>query len=296
MLSLAVALPSVAQTPGRTRDVASRLARVTGGLSVTAAQQQQIDALAARYATPQPGDSWRLAADVAAVLTPQQIDGLRTAGEARRSDAQRGDRTRAERRERGTRAGRRDGARLGRAGDGRAERPAGLTEAQREQMRTTRQAQRAEMQALVERFRGGALSDAAFTAERDALRARHRAATDAALTPEQRQARATAEQRRAAAEQARVQALRLTDAQQRALEALRLERLRTSPARTERGARPSDAEREAMRSRAAAMRTRADEILTPEQRAVVAVHRALGGGMHGTRSGDRRRPGGSVDR
>ena len=296
-LFLVVALPSVAQ-----RDVSSRLSRVTGALSVTPDQQQRLDAVAARYATQAPGDDWRLAADVAAVLTPQQIEQLRAAGETRRGERAAGRSGRAgERRGRGMRPGRDgEGARTGRG-----ER-AGLTDAQREQMRTMRQAHRSEMEALVARFRSGSLTDAAFVSERDALRARHRASADAALSPEQRQRRATMEQRRAAAEQARAQALGLTDAQQRAFEALRLEQLRTSPARTDRAARPSDADREAMGARRSEMRTRAEQILTPEQRAVVAVHRALGGmrghamrGERGPRAGergDRRRPGRAADR
>ncbi|HEX9953392.1 MAG TPA: hypothetical protein VGB53_16595, partial [Rubricoccaceae bacterium] len=104
---------------------------------------------------------------------------------------------------------------------------------------------------------------------------------DAARTPEQRQRATEMRSRREAAEAARVRALGLTSAQQDALRALWAEtRPEATPGRPAPGtARPSADERqrlmESRRTEQDARRARVETILTPQQRATIAVHAAL---------------------
>ncbi len=261
-LTAALAVPAFAQPrlSSDRPDAAARIARATDGLALSTDQRQRLDAVASRHATDTPGASWALAAEVAGVLTPAQTAQLQQAGASRRES-------------RGARDERPDGA-------------ARLTEAQRDALREAMEGTRPQMDALVERFRSGAVTPEALRAERERLAAERRVRVDALLTPEQRQARAAMEARREADRTARVQALGLTAQQQSAMEALALERIRTAPPRGERSVAPTDPDRSARRAAMEQTRDRAEAILTPEQRAIMAVHRALGGDRMHRRGGD----------
>lgn len=293
-LGLVAVLPTADAQPARPApDVAARLSRVTSGLALTPDQQTRLDALASRT-TAEPGASWSLASDLKAILTPAQIARLQQASAARRADGDRADRSGGRRGDRaqGSRRGDRRGDRAQRGDQDRAaERPDRPTTEQRAAMREIAEAFRPRQEALVERFRSGTLTAAQFTSQREALRTERDARIDAALTPEQRAARAEREARREAATAAREAALGLTPSQKEALQALKLERLRTAPARTERparGERPTSEDRAARQ--AEAMREQAAAILTPDQQALVALHRAVAGGrgQRGRRGGQRR--------
>lgn len=113
-------------------------------------------------------------------------------------------------------------------------------------------------------------------------------------TPEQRQKAAEARTRREAAEAARVRALGLTAQQQAELREIAAERVRLAPPRlASDAARPSRddvrARMEAARPAREALRTRAEAVLTPEQKATVAIHNALTHGRRPEASARRRR-------
>lgn len=288
LAALTLAAPAMAQPARRGPDVSARLTRITEGLALTPDQQARLAGLAARTTASEPGASWALAADLKALLTPSQIVQLQQARSARRADADRAGRSR-DGRPRGRRADRPDGARRGDRRE--ARRPDRPTSEQRTAVREIAEAFRPRQEALVERFRSGALSASQFVSQREALRADREAQIDAALTPEQRAARAEQRVRREAAKEAREAALGLTSEQQEALQAIALERLRTPPQRPARGERPTPEQREAVRTQrraqAEAMREQMDAILTPDQQAIVTLHHALTGGR-GHRGGARR--------
>ena len=293
-----------AQPADRARpDVSARIDRATSGLDLSADQRSRLGDLADDYADPGAGDLWRLSADVAAVLTDAQIDQLREAQIARRSDrrearperGRRGDRSRRPR-------GRRRGARRGDEAVAEGRRGVHrMSGEQREAVRAIVQDVRPQAEALVERFRAGDLSDEAFLSEVRELREAAAARLGAALPTEaaDRMAQATARHEEATA--AREEALGLTAAQKDAYQARALDRLHEGRRRPD--MRPyldaeghldrqafreaMRAQREAARSEREARREQAAQILTDEQQDIVAVHRALAGrhGMRGRRGG-----------
>lgn len=268
-------------------DLAARLQRATSGLDLSAEQQEALQALASRYADADPADLWQAAAEVNDVLTDAQVAQLREAQEARRGERREGrdERTRQPRRAQTHRA-----LRDGRGQRLRGERPR-LTDEQRQSLRDARNAQREQMQALVQQLRDGEISDDAFVARSEALREQAAEELRSVLPAEQRERLAEAEARREAAEAAREAALDLTDAQKEAFQALALDRIRSAPerpdlrpylddeGRLDREALRADQRdrREAQRERREAARDEAADILTDEQEAIVALHRAIAG-------------------
>jgi Spy/CpxP family protein refolding chaperone len=232
-----------------------RIARATADLPLTADQQSRIDAVASRYASLQPGDSWRLAAELEAILTDEQVGSL----------AEKRAACHAERRDAGEEGSRHRGKAKHRAK--KVAHHLDLTEAQREQMKAQRQATRAEHEALREGLQSGAITAEQFTARVAALREQARADFESRLTPEQRQRVVDAEAQREAMQTAREAALRITPQQKAAFEAARVEAARSG----ERGT----------------MRGEQAEILTEDQQQIIAVHRALAHRGHHGRRGDR---------
>ena len=286
-------------------DLSDRLQRVTSRLDLSADQQSALDALAERYGDADPAALWQAAAEVESILTDAQIAQLRAGREGRRADRgeARGDRPRGDREtrgRRGDRAQRPDGPRGERS---RAERPQ-LTDEQREALREAHTAQREQMQALAEQLRNGEIADDDFVARSRALREQAEAQRRAALPAEQQERMAEMEAHREAAEAARESALGLTESQKEALQTLALDRIRSAPERPD--LRPfldedgqldrnalREAQREQWEARRAereALRERADTILTDQQKAIVAVHRALAGGERGREMDRRVRP------
>lgn len=266
--ALLLSLPAAAQRTPPT--AAERVERLAERLDISGDQRAELDALAARHADAQPGASWSLAADLADVLSDEQVAALRSErGERRRG-------RRGEMRRRG-----RDGARgASRRGADR------LPEETRERMRGLRDEARAERRALVERFRSGALDAAAFEAERRELRDATRARMAALLPAELQSRHSERAQRRELQRAARADALGLTAEQQQRLRALRLDALRSAPARPDRDALREmsrderRALRDAHRDARRAQRDAAADVLTERQREVLAIHRALAG-RHG---------------
>ena len=265
-LAALVAMPALAQSARTAPDASAQIARATAGLDLSADQRAQLDAVASRYATPAPGDSWRLAADVARVLTPAQIQQMQAAPAQRR----------AERTSDAPRARRAEGLQADRP---RGMRPEGARRADAPAVREAMRPQAEALRALLERRRSGAITEAEFTAERDRLRA----AMEASLTPEQRAARDERQARGRAEREARAAVLGLTADQETAVR----EQMRGAM-------RPADRDAvdpAARRAQIAEMRTRLESIYTPEQRAVMAVHRALMSGPRGMRMHDGARRG-----
>ena len=275
-----------------------RLSQTFSDLDLSTQQRADLDAIGGRYDAPDRAALWQIAADVEDVLTADQVRQLREHQQARRDEAREafGDRdgrramrgrrgargARAARAGRGMRAGR--GSRAGRDGATRD-----LTEAQRDALRAVRSEHREAMTALTERFREGDLSDEAYLSQREALRERAQQARLAALPAEARARHAEAQARRDAVHTAREQALGLTDAQEDAIQSLRLDRVREAPGRPDLrpyldadGRLDRSALREAQRAQRTDRRAERDaqreqmaDILTDEQQAVVAIHRAL---------------------
>ena len=281
LAALTLAGPALAQDGARRTppDVSARIASLGTRLNVTADQQARLDAVAARYrGQTDEAATWAAAAEVQAILTDAQTSALR-ARPARAVRPERGAESRSDVRRR---AGRRASARPDRA-------EAAPRDPQSSERRAAGRALRNEFapraQALRDDLRAGRITDAEFATRSQALRAEIEARSDAARTPEQRQQVAERRARREAGEAARVRALGLTAQQRGALQALNAERVRT--AQPERGtARPDAARRprtEAGRATRDTVRARAAEILTPQQEAIMAVHRALTGGGRGHR-------------
>ena len=251
-LLAAFGAPALQAQAGREAPSAQqRIARATAGLDLTADQQAKLSALADRYTFDEPGASWRLAADVEAILTDAQVQSLaskRAAHRARRAEQ-------PERSERGARRGPRGehGEKGGRHGA-----PAGrldLTDDQREQVKEGRAAMRQEHEALRAQRQSGAITAEQYAQRSEALREKAKATFASVLTAEQRQTMQEAEARREAERAAREAVLQITPAQKAAFEAARAEAARSG----ERGALRGDKE----------------ELLTAEQQQIVAVHRAL---------------------
>ncbi|MFN3597444.1 MAG: hypothetical protein ACK41D_09265 [Rubricoccaceae bacterium] len=260
-LALAAA-PALAQrAPERAAPTASdALDRIASGLDLSAAQQQRLAALGAQYGTLDAAARWRLAADVREVLTAEQVAQL---------EARSGPRAAA------TRPGRvvRPGPAQRRAHMvSRSDRPVAAPE-QRAQVRQDMQRMRERLGALRAQRADGTLSEEQFRAEVQALRQAQRARLGAQATPEQQQrmaaARARMAETRAAAQSARADVLGLSEAQQA--------ELRTRLAEV-RAARAAQAE-----ARAAAQR----DVLSPEQRATIVIHRALAWPLAGAPQGER---------
>jgi hypothetical protein len=200
----------------------------------------------------EPGDAWRLAAGVQAILDPDQVAELAANAVRPMSEA----------------AGRRGGRYQGEAGsrhDFAGPRPdvAGLgrTDEQHARIREILAAREPELRALREAVRAGTLDRDAARAQVEEIREETRARVEAVLTTEQKEAlaarRAEAEVRReerraeletrgAAVREARAEALRLSDEQKEQLAAARTER-----------------------------RSAFEEVLSEEQLRIVAVHRWL---------------------
>lgn len=297
---LAAALPLAASAqpaPRAMPGVPARIAALAGRLDLAPDQRARLDAVAARYAGQTDAAAlWAASADLQSVLTPEQTAALA----ARRTER---------------RAAPRDGARRARperraARPERRARPGAQRDPATAERRAAVQTIRTEFapraEALRTSLRAGQLTPAQFAEQSRALRAEAMQRLDATRTPEQRQRAEQMRARRDAAKAARVRALSLTAEQQRALDGLAAERLaeraRTAPVRTapDRGAaRPDAAQRQqrgdAMRAERDAMRTRAAAILTPQQAATESIHAALahsgrpdGGARRGARGAGRR--------
>ena len=302
-LGLLVAAAASAQPTRTQRSLSDRLARVIPDLSTQ--QKADLDALAVPSGDDrQSGAMWSVASDAQDILTSDQLATLlasqdqargergRRAGQGQKGRMGRGQRGRTGRGQRGGQRG----------GENRAERPQ-RTDEERAAMREARQAARAERQDLVEQFRSGAIDASTFTARSEALREKQQAARRATATPEQIERMDAAAERRDASEAAREAALGLTVAQKNELEAIRLERIRTAPASPDLrpyldadGQLDREALREARRAQREAgsdardaLRQRAEQVLTDEQKATVALHRALSRGQRAGRAGDGRR-------
>ena len=278
----------------------ARLDRLTGGLTLTAEQQVQIDALGTRYADADRAGLWSAATDLADVLTDAQVAQLRQSVEAGR-----GERPDGERRARGERGGRgeRGAGRRGRGGEGaRGERAEGrrgdrpqLTDEQREALRAVRGDVRQQTEALVGRLRDGSITDAAFAEQVREIREAGARRSAELLPAEVAQQMAQRRAERDAADAARERALGLTAAQKARLQTLGLDRVRdhepmdVRPYLDEDGAVDRDAMREAMRERREAQRAtrgetrgetrdEAADVLTEEQRDLTFLYGALAGG------------------
>lgn len=280
---LAAALPLAASAQPARRsappDVPARVAALAQRVTLTPDQRQRLDAVSARYAGQTDAAAlWAVSAEIQALMTAEQTAAL-LARRGARADRPDGPRPGA----------RRDGARPlnGRGGrrasaEGRAADPA------RDAARAVREEFRPRMEALRGRLQAGQITAAEFADQSRALRAETETRLDATRTPEQRQRAAAMRTRREAAVQARIRALGLTAGQQDALRALAAE---TRPeARPVPGAaRPDAAGRQRLTAprRAAheARRARVEAILTPQQRATMAVHAAL---AHAGRAAGRR--------
>ena len=258
-----------------------RLGALSERLSLSAEQTSALDAIASEQTADRPSALWDVARQVRGVLTADQVDALRQGPEqdARPRRMGRGDGP-------GLRPRARNGA--GPRGGRLVRRGERLTEAQRQTLRAVRDDVRARRQTLVERLRAGEVSDQSFA---DAMRALRQDAAErmAAVRPEADGLRDQRRARRDEAQAARDAALGLTDDQRARLLALRLDAVRDAPDRPD--LRPYlDAEgrldREAMRQATAAQRQarraaaqerrqQAAEVLTDEQRDLLAVHRAL---------------------
>jgi len=307
VLGLFVAAAASAQ-PNTQRSLSDRLARALPDLS--ADQKAQLDALAIPSRQDrQPGAMWSVASDAQDILTTDQIETLLAARDQVRSKrggragqgrkARRGQRGRMGRGQRG-RMGR--GQRGGQMRGNRADRLQ-LSDDERAAMREGRQAARAEREALVGQLRSGAIDASTFQARGEALREQQQAARRANATPEQIERMDAAQERREASKAAREAALGLTAAQQDEMEALRLERIRMAPGAPDlrpyldangqldrqalRDARR--AQREASSPERDALRQRAESVLTDEQKATIALHRALSRGQRAGRAGEGRR-------
>ena len=245
-LLAAFGAPTLQAQPDREAPSAEqRIGLATSGLTLTASQQSQLDALASRYADLQPGDSWPLAADLEAVLTDGQIQSLaekRAAQRAHRSQRHQAKGAGADHR------GKTDRLR-------KASRALGLTEAQQAQMKERRETARAERKALREQLQAGAITDEQFTGRSRVLREQASASFDEVLTPGQRQKREEAEARRDAMRTAREAVLQITPEQKAAFRSVRVEAARSGERGAARGSKR--------------------EVLTEDQRQIVAVHRAL---------------------
>ena len=243
-----------AQAPGERPSAQQRIDRATAALDLSAAQQAQLRALAERYANDDSRTSWHLAADVDAILTDEQASALAKPRRERRV-------TRGERPASAERKGRSDARHSRGKDEGRAAKGAhrlDLSDAQQEQMQAQRKTLRAQHDALREQLQSGALTAEQFASRSQSLREQSRAAFEATLTAEQRQKMDQAEARRDAEKAARETVLQITPAQKAAFESARAEAARAGEGRGARGGRA--------------------EILTDEQRQLVAVHRALSGG------------------
>jgi hypothetical protein len=285
-------------------DLSGRLQRITADLDLSSAQQSALNGIAERYEGADGAALWQAAVEVEQVLSDAQVAQLRESMSARRAEREeaRGHRPRGDRRMRGRRGDR----------QGRAQRPDGLrserpdrprlTEEQRESLREARTASRQQMQDLVQQLRDGEITDDAFVAQSRALREQMEAQLREALPAEQQERMTEMTARRDAVKTARENALGLTDAQKDAYQTLALDRLRAAPGqpdlrpflddegRLDRQAlRESQREqRESMREEREARREQVEDILTDEQQAIVAVHRALAGGSRGMRRGGMR--------
>lgn len=287
LLGLGVAVAADAQPPG----LDARLDRLTEGLDLRADQSAALDAIAARYAEADRADLWAAAAEVASVLSADQIDHLQQAAPSRR--AERGEARREGPRMRGAR----DGERRPRGARGerqpRGERGPQLSDDQREALREIRDDVRTRTEALVAQLRDGAIDDDEFVARTRALREEGARRGAEVLPAEAAERMAAMQARREAAEAARERALGLTEAQKAHLQARRLDRIRRAPERPdvrptlgEGGRVDREAFRDAMREqrgRAGAGRGDAADVLTEDQRDVVFLHRALAGGERGRR-------------
>ncbi|PAP78424.1 hypothetical protein [Rubrivirga marina] len=307
LIGLGVAFAADAQTPEHA-GLDARLDRLTQGLDLTAEQTSSLEDLAERYADAERADLWAAAADVSSILTDAQIDQLQQAAEARGAERREGRGERGQRR--AERRARPDGERPTRGRRQRADRPYGdrgervqLTEEQRDALRAIRSDARERIEALVTQFRAGDLSEDQFVARTKALRDEAVRQSVAALPAEAAQRLGERLQQRDAETAAREAALDLTEAQKATFQSRMLDRVREGrpdlhPYLDENGQFDRDALREAQRERREAaraereaLRERADPLLTDEQKAIVAVHRALTGGERGREVGRRVRPG-----
>lgn len=234
--------------------------------------QRHQSALTAREDDPAPrapGALWFLAADLNDLLSASQKE--------RFNESTRTLQRELRREMRGERQGPRD--RRARLRDRMQEL---LTEAQQEEVRTLRMAQRDAMQAAREQLRAGTLTPEAFRTRVEELRAAFRSDVETLLTDAQRTAlqerREAASERRAARQAARADVLALTEAQQDALTEARQtmrEQMRSIRRNHQGAVSDRSAMREAMREARAALRAALQETLTEQQMAILQIHRGL---------------------
>jgi hypothetical protein len=243
--------------------VADAIERATADLELSASQESQLDAIAARYAgSEEPGVMWRVADEVRRVLNADQIAQLE---EGR-------DRIRIERR------GPRGEMRMRREGPSfeRRMRPEGRRGEMRDRMRHRRfergiQGEHMEeARELMERHReaiesmrreleSGAIDEEAFGDRMREMHERMRTEMEAFMTPEMRQHRQEADERRERSRAVRDEVLRLTPEQSEEMrDGMMRMRIRINDREIESGPELSD-----------------------EQQATVSVFHALSHGGHG---------------
>lgn len=255
-------------------DVDGLLAGVTEGLSLTSGQTAAVNKLAASFGARmrEPGALWRLAGELHATLTAEQIEQIvdRQAERLEQMAARAGDRPAF-------------GRGQGRFGHGPRGGPAQLlpdaTDEQRQAIREVLESFRPQFEALHERLRGGEITPQEFRAQAQELREAVHAEIDPLLTAEQRAAldehRARREAFRQQANAVRIEVLGLTDAQIAELEALKEQRM---------GAPLGDA---SIAERVAAHREAVAAILSDTQMEIGSLYHAL---RAGASRGDGRGP------
>ncbi|MEM0961151.1 MAG: hypothetical protein AAGK21_01265 [Bacteroidota bacterium] len=280
LIGLGLAAIAEAQ-PQRSLD--ARLDQITQPLDLSSDQETALDAVAQQYGRE---DSWAAAAAVHDILTADQISQLRQTAEQRRSQR----RARAGEGRQMRRGARRAGPRRGQTQRvGRMSRA--LSDEQRASVREIRRDLRQQRETLIADLREGNVSDEVFQSRmrqlRDAAETRMLDVVPAGAATRMREARA----RRDAAKSAREQALGLTASQKAQIAGLRVDRVRQAPERLDLRPYLDDdgqldrqalreaqrGQREMRRERAQAHREAVANVLSAEQREIIALHRALSG-------------------
>ena len=283
-------------------------ARLSTDLNLSTQQAEAINSLVAVSGDerPEPGHLWTVAAELQKTLTDEQKATLFETVEQRTAEFAEGMRGRRFNRDGQGRRFNQDGQsrRFNRQG----EKGLGflnLTSEQQEQMKALREANREEMQALMEARQDGSLPQDDLREQAKALREAHQEEMQALLTDEQkatleekrgeRKARSDERkeafgERREEGLEARNEALGLTADQEAALAAMREEHQAERKALVEK-IRAGNLDREAVKAEFEAAReankAALAEILTPEQIEMAEIHDALVGGLALRRAGRR---------
>ncbi len=276
-------------------------ARLSTDLSLSTEQANEINSLLATDDKPAPGHLWTVAAELQKTLTDEQKTALLEKAEQRRAEWAEGRQGR-----RFSRDGEGQGRRFNRDGQAprqrfqrQGEKGNGslndlLTDEQKEQMKTLREANREEIKALVEAKENGSITEEDFREQAKALREANREALQNLLTDEQKatleqkreEMKAKFEERKDAAETARVEALGLTADQQVALAEMREAHRAEAKALIEQ-ARAGDLDREAIRTEMQSLRethkAALADVMTPEQIEIADIHHALMGSINARR-------------